>query len=76
MKKDNYIVHVTKSVEDDLSEFGPNKTRVIQEILQLEHNPLAGHVSRGKLKGLRSLEFSLPGGECRAVYKVKDNRQI
>ena len=74
--KNDYFVHVTKSVEDDLKEFGPYKARVIQEILQLESNPLAGHALRGKLKGLRSLEFSLPGGECRAIYKIKDDKQI
>ena len=71
-----YTVHVTKSAEDDLKEFGSYKAKVIQEILQLECNPLAGHALKGKLKGLRSLEFSLPGGECRAVYKIKDDRQI
>lgn len=71
-----YTIHVTKSVEDDLNEFGSYKSKVIQEILLLESNPLVGHALKGKLKGLRSLEFSLPGGECRAVYKIKDDKQI
>lgn len=57
----NYTVHITKSVEEDLKEFDSYRTQVIQEILILEGNPLAGHALRGKLKGLRSLEFSLPG---------------
>lgn len=70
-----YTVHITKSVEDDLKEFDSYRTKVIQEILILESNPLVGHALRGKLKGLRSLEFSLPGGACRAVYKIKDDMQ-
>lgn len=76
MVNKKYSVHVTKSVEDDLKDFGTLKNKVIQEILQLESNPFAGHTLKGKLKGLRSLEFSLPGGECRTIYKIKDDFQI
>lgn len=67
MGNKNNIVHITKAVEEDLSEFDSNRSKVIQEILTLERNPYAGHALRGKLRGLRSLEFTLHGGACRAI---------
>lgn len=76
MTNNHYAVHVTKAVEDDLKEFGQYRTNAIQEILVLETEPCAGHTLKGKLKGLRSLEFSLPGGACRTIYKIKDDVHI
>lgn len=73
---DRYSVHLTKTVEADLNEFGPHRARVVQELLTLETKPYAGHTLKGSLRGLRALEFSLPGGECRAVYKVREDRKI
>ena len=73
---ESYEVQITKSVEDDLKDFGSYRKKVIEEILVLEKNPMAGHPLKGKLKGMLSLEFSLPNGACRAVYKVKEDMQI
>jgi hypothetical protein len=40
---------------------------------RLEENPLAGHILRGTLYSLRSLEFTVKGsGAFRAVYGVLD----
>jgi len=76
MENKKYCVHITRAVEEDLKEFDSYRSKVIHEILTLENNPEAGHLLRGKLKGLRSLEFSLPGGACRAIYKIKSDNQI
>ena len=54
---------ITKAVEEDLKDFGSYRQKVIQELLILESNPY-------------SLEFSLPGGACRSIYKVKNDKQI
>jgi mRNA-degrading endonuclease RelE of RelBE toxin-antitoxin system len=76
MANEMYTVHITNAVEEDLNEFDSYRARVIQEILTLESNPQAGHILKGKLKGLRSLEFSLPDGACRAIYKIKADKSI
>ncbi len=76
MRENRYTVHITKAVEEDLKEFDSYRSKVIQEIIILEDNPQAGHALKGKLKGLRSLEFSLPSGACRAIYKIRDDKHI
>jgi hypothetical protein len=42
--------------------------RALQDISALEADPFVGHTLSGDLAGVRSLEFSLPGGAYRAVY--------
>jgi len=75
MPNNTYTVHITKTVEEDLKDFDSYRQKAIDEILVLENNPLAGHSLKGNLKGLRSLEFSLPGGVCRAIYKIMDDKR-
>lgn len=52
----------------DLKDLRQFRERVVRELSRLEMDPLAGHPLTGPLGKLRSLEFSLPGGEFRAVY--------
>ncbi|MGI9861177.1 type II toxin-antitoxin system RelE/ParE family toxin [Moorella naiadis] len=71
-----FAIHITRAVEDDLEDLVPYRERVVRELLALEDNPYKGHTLKGILRGLRSFEFSLPGGVCRAVYTVKENKQL
>ena len=71
-----FSVHITRTVEDDLKDLEPYQEQVIRELLVLERDPFKGHALKGTLWGLRSLEFSLPGGACRAVYAVKKKERV
>ena len=62
MVNEPFEVHLTSQAEKDLKDLRPWQRRVIQELLALEDDPVKGHVLRGSLAGVRSLEFSLPGG--------------
>lgn len=73
MIKPTHEVRLSSGAAKDLQELGPWKERTIRELLRLKTDPLAGHTLKGDLKGLRSLEFSLPGGAYRAIYAVKHN---
>lgn len=74
--KSEFSVHLTRTAENDVDDLRPYRDRVIQELIALERDPYKGHPLRGKLQGLRSLEFSLPGGVCRAVYAVKTSERV
>jgi mRNA-degrading endonuclease RelE of RelBE toxin-antitoxin system len=67
MGNKNYAVHITKSVEDDLKEFDSYRTKVIQEILVLESNPLAGHA----LKVLLFFTFVYPSYYNKEYHAVQ-----
>ncbi len=71
-----YEIHVTKTVEKDLDDLEPCRARVVNELLALEADLRKGHALHGKLTGCLALEFSLPGGVCRAVYKVKKAEKV
>ena len=73
---ETFEVRLTKAAEKDREELRPWQDRVTDEILVLEKNPHKGHVLSGTLKGVRSLEFSLPGGAYRAAYVVLDTERI
>lgn len=71
-----FSVHITKAVEKDIESLKPHQERVVKEILGLEDDPYKGHILHGNMQGLRSLEFSLPGGVCRAIYAVKKEGRV
>lgn len=73
---DGFSVHITRAVEDDLKDLRPHRKQVIRKLLILEKDPYKGHTLKGVLRGLRSLEFSLPGGACRAIYAVKEKERV
>lgn len=69
MASDRYTVRLTRHVEDDLKRLRRWRARVANQLLRLESDPFLGHTLSGSLKGVRSLQFSLPGGSVyRAVY--------
>jgi mRNA-degrading endonuclease RelE of RelBE toxin-antitoxin system len=70
MTHEPLAVHLTRQAEKELDDLKPYRRRVVQTLLALEGNPTAGHALKGSLAGVRSMEFSLPGGEYRAAYVV------
>lgn len=59
-----------KAIKDLKKLNKPFQERTLNALLELEKEPHKGHALEGSLKGARSLEFSLPGGEYRAAYYV------
>jgi mRNA interferase RelE/StbE len=76
MVNEPFEVHLTSQAEKDLKDRRPWQRRVIQELLALEDDPVKGHVLKGSLAGVRSLEFSLPGGAHRAAYIVHGEDRV
>ena len=65
-----YTVELTGQAEKDLKALRAYLPRVLKAVKALETDPLKGHALKGSLRGVRSLEFSLPGGAHRAAYFV------
>lgn len=63
-------IYMTAKATKDLEKFDAFRDQVLQEITVLSENPYKGHSLTGSLKGFRSLEFTLPGGQYRAAYAV------
>ena len=76
MPSEQYEVRFTKQAEKDIADLRPWVDRVLKTLNALKQEPLKGHVLRGSLAGVRSLEFSLPGGAHRAVYVVLEEQHV
>ena len=67
----NYQVQLTNHAKADLKRISEADLKVVvRNLTELEENPHKGDLLKGSLKGVRSLKFSLSGGEHRAVYYV------
>lgn len=71
-----YTIEITKAAQDDLDELRTYQRKVLGALRSLRATPRKGHALAGRLKGVRALEFSLPGGAYRAAYVVDDERQL
>ncbi|MHB1134185.1 MAG: hypothetical protein ACYC4L_17595 [Chloroflexota bacterium] len=72
-----YAVRLTRGAENDLDDLRPRTERAIAELLQLEREPTKGFPLAGSQTGVRSLEFSLPGGGAyRAMYAELASERI
>jgi mRNA interferase RelE/StbE len=69
-------VELTAHAEKDLERLRGMRRKALQAIFQLEQNPEKGHLLTGTLKGVRSLEFSLPGGAYRAAYVLSGEKDV
>jgi len=65
-----YRVELTRQAEKDLKDLRAYLPRVLKALAALETQPFKGHTLKGSMRGVRSLEFSLPGGAHRAAYFV------
>jgi phage-related protein len=64
-------VHLSKRAQKDLKSLGNvEKSKALQAIQKLKGDIFAGHTLSGSLQGVRSLEFSAPGGAYRAAYVI------
>ncbi|MBX6395273.1 MAG: type II toxin-antitoxin system RelE/ParE family toxin [Alicyclobacillaceae bacterium] len=69
-----YRVRLTKQADKDLLRLDRTAMqKAVKALAKLRTDPLAGHALGGRLQGVRSLEFSAPGGEYRAAYVVKEH---
>lgn len=69
-------VEFTAQAEKDVFRLRGLREKALRAILQLEQDPLKGHPLSGSLKGVRSLQFSLPGSAYRAAYVVQENGDV
>lgn len=77
MTNERFVVELTRQAERDLKQLRPWANHAIQELLQLETDPTRGHLLKGSLRGVRSLEFSLKGGGAyRATYIVLEQERV
>ena len=72
----SWNIELTSQAEKDIRRLRGNARRALKAIAQLETDPLKGHALTGSLRGVRSLEFSMPGGEYRAAYIILDDTRI
>lgn len=76
MTSDRFTVLLTNQADKDLRQLRPWVKQATQAILELEKDPWKGHPLKGSLRGVRSLKFSLPGGEYRATYVIQEDEQV
>ncbi len=76
MPGERYRVRLTSQATKDLIDLRTHLLDVAAEILELRDHPAKGHPLIGSLRGVRSLEFSLPGGAYRAAYVVNDDERV
>jgi hypothetical protein len=65
-----FEVRLTRSAEKDLLDLRELTEKATKKILALKQAPYKGHPLKGRLKGVRALEFSLKGVAYRAAYVV------
>jgi mRNA-degrading endonuclease RelE of RelBE toxin-antitoxin system len=72
-----YRVELTDGAKKDLKKLRQHREQIGEALGRLEENPLTGHLLKGTLYGLRSLEFTVKGsGTFRAVYGVLDTDAV
>lgn len=71
-----WTIQLTRQAKKDLDSLQSAREKALRAILTLEQHPLAGHALAGSLRGVRSLEFSLPGGAYRAAYTVNAEHEV
>src|SRR5438876_8754905 len=59
--------------EDDLDALGSLAEKATNAVFRLTQNPRRGRTKVGVLRGVRALEFSMPGGQYRAAYVVQES---
>ena len=70
-----YSVRLTERAEKDVLRLRPHHVKALKAIQVLMGSPRKGHTLSGSLQGVRSLEFSLPGGAYRAAYVIREEEQ-
>ncbi|MBM2813050.1 MAG: cytotoxic translational repressor of toxin-antitoxin stability system [Chloroflexi bacterium] len=76
MAHDPFDVRLTRQAEKDIRDLRPWADRILRALQSLKQDPGRGHALRRSLAGVRSLEFSLPGGAHRAIYVVIEDERV
>lgn len=76
MRGERFRVELTRSAEKDVRRLRPWTERAVEALARLEEDPHRGHPLAGSLRGMWSLEFSLPGGAYRAAYMVVSDERV
>ncbi len=76
MPSEKYGVELTRQAQKDLVRLRGWTERATRELRVLQSDPNSGHPLKGSLRGARGLEFSLPGGEYRAVYVALEEEKV
>lgn len=72
-----YRVELTDGAKKDLKKLRQHREQIGEVLGLLEEIPTAGHLLKGTLNRLRSLEFTVKGsGAFRAVYGVLDTDAV
>ncbi len=72
-----HTLRLSKRAQKDLKNLDKlEMTKALQALRQLSTDPHAGHTLAGSLRGVRSLEFSTPGGAYRAAYVISGEECI
>lgn len=67
----SYRIELTRLAEKDVGRLSKSDGKAaLRAIMALCDDPQKGHMLKGALKGVRSLEFSLHGGAYRVPYYV------
>ncbi len=70
-------VVLTRAAEKDMNDLSSEaRARAITALRRLQDNPVAGHTLTDSLRGVRSLEFSAPGGVYRAAYIIDEENCV
>ncbi|GEM_PF-1137027 len=69
-----FALALTRAAEKDLDGLRTYHRKVLGALQALRTAPYTGHALAGNLKGVRSLEFSLPGGVHWAANVVDGSR--
>lgn len=72
----SWTIQLTRQAKKDLDSLQRAREKALRAIVVLEQHPLAGHDLAGSLHGVRSLEFSLPGGAYRAAYTINAEHEV
>lgn len=73
---EKWTIQLTKRAKKDLEDLQSERGKALRAILRLEQDPHTGHLLSGALRGVRSLEFSLPGGAYRAAYDLDTEKRV
>lgn len=71
-----YGIEFTQQAKKNIRDLGQNAGRALKAINGLREDPLKGKPLKDSLRGLRSVDFSGPGGQYRAAYYIHEDDTV
>ena len=72
----SFKIHLTKNAEKDLIRLKNLMNEALDKIMVLKQDPYAGHLLKGSMRGVRSLDFSINGTAYRAAYVLMKDEKV